>query len=123
MATPEFIPPRRPVPIGLLLVIAAIAFVIGALVTFGAGWGWNGAFNHAIVHMNKRDPGKASGLAMVGSALGCVLWPIAFGLIVTHRGYAAAWTATGGLVVMSAILLTFTMYKIRTRAAAALGSS
>jgi MFS family permease len=98
-------------------------FVVGALVTFGAGWGWNGAFNHAIVHMNRRDPGKASGLAMVGSALGCVLWPIAFGLIVTHAGFAAAWNATGALVLVSAILLTVTMYKIRTRAAAALGGS
>ena len=99
-----------------------VLFAIGALVTFAAGWGWNGAFNHAVVHMNRRDPGKASGLVMVGSALGCVLWPIAFGLIVTHAGFAAAWTATGGLVLASAALLAVTMYKIRSRAAAALGS-
>ena len=59
--------------------------------------------------MNKRDPGKASGLAMLGSAAGCVLWPIAFGVIVTRAGYAAAWTATGGLVLVSAILLAFTV--------------
>jgi MFS family permease len=97
-------------------------FAIGALLTFGAGWGWNGAFNHAVVHMNRRNPGKASGLVMVGSALGCVLWPIAFGLIVTHAGFGAAWAATGGLLLVSAVLLTFTMYKIRTRAAAALVS-
>lgn len=100
-----------------------VPFALGALVTFGAGWGWNGAFNHAIVHMNPRDPGKASGLAMVGMAAGGVLWPIAFGVIVTRGGFAAAWIATGGLVLASAVLLTFTTYKIRTRAAAACGGS
>jgi MFS family permease len=98
-------------------------FAAGALLTFGPGWGWNGAFNHAVVHMNRRNPGKASGLVMVGSALGCVLWPIAYGLIVTHAGFRAAWTATGGLLLVSAALLTITMYKIRSRATAAvLGS-
>lgn len=97
-------------------------FAVGALLTFGPGWGWNGAFNHAVVHMNRRNPGKASGLVMVGSALGCVLWPIAFGLLVTHGGFKAGWIATGGLLLVSAAMLTFAMYKIRSRAAAALTS-
>lgn len=94
-------------------------FVIGTVVAFGAGWGWNGAFNHAIVSMNKRNPGTTSGIAMMGMALGGVLWPIAFGLLVTHVSFRVAWMATAALSFTSAILLTLTVQRIKARAAIA----
>lgn len=92
-------------------------FAIGTVVAFGAGWGWNGAFNHAIVSMNKRNPGKASGLAMMGMALGGVLWPMAFGLLVTHVSFRVAWMATAALSFSSALLLTLMAQRIKARAA------
>jgi hypothetical protein len=83
---------------------SVVWFAIGTVLAFGAGWGWNGAANHAIVSMNKRNPGTASGLAMMGMALGGVVWPMAFGLIVTHVNFRTAWIATAGLSLTSAIL-------------------
>jgi len=94
-----------------------VLFTIGTVIAFGAGWGWNGAFNHAIVSMNKRNPGTASGLAMMGMALGGVLWPIAFGLLVTNVSFRVAWLATAALSFTSAVLLTLTMHRIKGRAA------
>jgi MFS family permease len=96
---------------------SVVAFAIGTVLAFGAGWGWNGAANHAIVSMNKRNPGTASGLAMMGMALGGVVWPMAFGLIVTHVNFRTAWIATAGLSLMSAILLALIVQKIKVRAA------
>jgi MFS family permease len=94
-----------------------VLFAVGTVVAFGAGWGWNGAFNHAIVSMNRRNPGTATGLAMMGMALGGVLWPMAFGLLVTHVSFRSAWVATAALSFTSATLLTLTVHRIRARAA------
>jgi MFS family permease len=108
----------------LALAQGSIAMLaIGTVVAFSAGWGWNGAFNHAIVNMNRRNPGTASSLAMMGMALGGVLWPIAFGLLVTHLSFRVAWSATGVLSMTSAILLAVTANKIKARAASAQASS
>jgi len=96
---------------------SVVWFAIGTVLAFGAGWGWNGAANHAIVSMNKRNPGTASGLAMMGMALGGVVWPMAFGLIVTHVNFRTAWIATAGLSLTSAILLALIVQKIKVRAA------
>jgi len=96
---------------------SVVWFAIGTVLAFGAGWGWNGAANHAIVSMNKRNPGTASGLAMMGMALGGVVWPMAFGLIVTHVNFRTAWIATAGLSLTSAILLMLIVQKIKVRAA------
>ncbi len=99
-----------------------LLFAIGTVVAFGAGWGWNGAFNHAIVVMNRRNPGKATGLVMIGMALGGVLWPIVFGLLVKYVGFRAAWTATAGLCFAASVLLMVTRRKIAARATAAAAS-
>jgi MFS family permease len=96
-----------------------VLFAVGTVVAFGAGWGWNGAFNHAIVNLNKRNPGTASGLAMIGMALGGVLWPIVFGLLVTHASFRAAWMATAAVTVTSALLLAVAAHKMKARAASA----
>ena len=97
-----------------------VMFAIGTVVAFGAGWGWNGAFNHAIVSLNRRNPGTASSLAMMGMALGGVLWPMAFGLLVAQVSFRAAWVATAGLSMMSAIILAITVQRIKARTANAL---
>lgn len=95
-----------------------VLFALGALVAFGAGWGWNGVFNHAIVSMNKRNPGTATGFAMMGMATGGLLWPLAFGLLVTEVSFRAAWIATAGLSFTAAVILVVSVRKIKQRAEA-----
>ena len=92
-----------------------VLFVLGAVVAFGAGWGWNGVFNHAIVSMNKRNPGTATGLAMMGMAAGGVLWPLTFGLIVKEASFRAAWIATAGVSLVSAVILVVSVRTIKVR--------
>lgn len=96
-----------------------VLFALGAAVAFGAGWGWNGVFNHAIVSMNKRNPGTATGLAMMGMAAGGVLWPLAFGLLVTEVSFRAAWIATAGLSFTSALVLVVSVRMMKVRAGTA----
>jgi MFS family permease len=96
-----------------------VLFTLGAAVAFGAGWGWNGVFNQAIVSMNKRNPGTATGVAMMGMAVGGILWPLAFGILVTKVSFAAAWIATAGLSFVAAVILVVSVRQIRLRAGAA----
>ena len=93
-------------------------FMFGTALAFGAGWGWNGAFNHLIVSMNRRNPGTASGLAMMGMAVGGVLWPLAFGLLATKVSFRAAWGATGMLCLASALVLMLIMSRVKAQLAA-----
>ncbi len=91
-------------------------FAVGTAIAFGAGWGWNGVFNHAVVTMNKRNPGTATGFAMMGMATGGMLWPMAFGLLVTGASFRAAWIATAALSAASAVVLVICVRRMRRRA-------
>ena len=97
-----------------------VLFAIGAAVAFGAGWGWNGVFNHAIVSMNKRNPGTATGFAMMGMATGGMLWPFAFGLLVTATSFRVAWTATAALSFAAGAIIVGAERRRRRRAAEAM---
>ncbi|MBN8478513.1 MAG: MFS transporter, partial [Burkholderiales bacterium] len=88
-------------------------FVIGCVIAFGAGWGWNGAFNHAVVSMNPRNPGSATGMTMIGMAVGGVVWPLVFGQIVERVGYGAAWSASAGVALTSSAILASCVRRMR----------
>lgn len=82
-------------------------FIAGAVVAFGAGWGWNGLFNYAVIRSHQNAPARATGITQVGGRLAGVFGPLVFGLIVAHASFAYAWLIDGGACLMGAIIILY----------------
>ena len=76
--------------------------VIGALVAYTLGWGWNGLFNLAVVRSNPERPGAATGITQTGVFVGAVFGPLLFGFVVDRASYTAAWLVAGVLSLAAA---------------------
>jgi hypothetical protein len=74
----------------------------GAVVAYGAGWGWNGVFNMAVSVNHPAAPAKASGITLTGNRVAGIIGPFLFALVVTHASYAVAWTAAAGAALAAA---------------------
>jgi predicted MFS family arabinose efflux permease len=94
--------------------------VIGTLLAFGAGWGWPGLFNFAVVRSNPGAPAAATGITQTGASAGAALGPLLFGVVVQGTSYGVAWLFCGAmaLAALVAILLGRRMV-LRDRDAAA----
>lgn len=90
----------------------------GTLLAFGAGWGWPGLFNFAVVKTNPGAPAAATGITQTGASGGAALGPLVFGLVVETTSYGTAWLASGviALLALVAILMGRAMI-LRDRAA------
>ncbi len=82
-------------------------FVVGAAVALGAGWGWNGLFNFALVSTHPDAPATATGITQVGGRIGGFMGPFLVGSVAQHLSYSAAFTMTGcsGIFAAGAIIL------------------
>jgi MFS family permease len=76
--------------------------VIGVILAFGAGWGWPGLFNFAVVKSNPRAPAAATGITQTGASGGAAAGPLAFGLVVEGTSYATAWLCSGMVALIAA---------------------
>ena len=83
------------------------AFLLGALLAAGAGWGWLGLFLHAIVRQHREAPGAATGIAQTGLLAGGCVGPLLFGVVAENASFDLAWllTAAVGLGGALAMLL------------------
>jgi MFS family permease len=90
----------------------------GTLLAFGAGWGWPGLFNFAVVKTNPGAPAAATGITQTGASGGAALGPLIFGLVVEVTSYGTAWLVSGAIALLAlvAILAGRTMI-LRDRAA------
>src|SRR3712207_8300789 len=81
--------------------------VLGTLLAFGAGWGWPGLFNFAVVLTNPGAPAAATGITQTGASGGAALGPLVFGLVVEATSYDVAWLVSGAiaLAALAAILV------------------
>lgn len=82
---------------------AAGLFVVASAFAFGAGWGWNGLFNFAVVRTHPELPARATGISQVGGRLGGVLGPLVVGLVVEHGSYSLAFGVVAGLAGLGAL--------------------
>ena len=90
-----------------LLATGEIGLILpGTLLAFGAGWGWPGLFNFAVVKTNPRAPAAATGITQTGASGGAALGPLVFGLAVEATSYDVAWLISGmaALAALAAIL-------------------
>lgn len=96
------------------------AVVAGTLLAFGAGWGWPGLFNFAVVHTSPGAPAAATGITQTGASSGAALGPLVFGFVVEATSYSVAWMVCGAIsfAALAAILVGRRMV-LRDRAVAA----
>ena len=80
-------------------------FVAGAVVAYGAGWGWNGLFNFAIASSHPHAPAWASGVTQTGGRLAGVVGPLVFGLVATRSSYMVGWLVSAGAALAAAAVM------------------
>lgn len=80
-------------------------FLGGAALAYGAGWGWNGVFNFAIVRSHPLLPARATGITQAGGRTGGIVGPLAFGLIVQNGSFALAWSITAVAALAASALM------------------
>ena len=101
---------------------AAPFMVVGVVLAFGAGWGWPGLFNFAIVKSNPKAPAAATGITQTGASGGAALGPLAFGLVVEASSYGVAWISSGAVALLAAVaILAGRRLLLRARAEAVPG--
>jgi MFS family permease len=90
--------------IGFVLLASGVVplLVIGVVFAFGAGWGWPGLFNFAVVKSNPRAPAAATGITQTGASSGAAVGPLAFGLLVEGTSFGTAWLVSGAVALVAA---------------------
>ncbi len=91
-------------------------FVAGAVIAYGAGWGWNGLFNYAIASSHPTAPARASGITLTGGRLAGVAGPLVFGVVVSHTSYALAWSISAAVASVAAFVVWIGLRLLRTGA-------
>ena len=95
---------------------AAPLLVLGVVLGFGAGWGWPGLFNFAIVKSNPKAPAAATGITQTGASGGAALGPLLFGLVVEASSYGVAWISSAAVaLIAAAAILTGRRVLLRAR--------
>lgn len=95
---------------------AGLLFGLAAVVTLGAGWGWNGLLTFAVVRSHADAPAAATGITSVGARLGGVAGPALLGLVIASGSYADAWLVAGGAAICGAATIFVGHRLIRTSA-------
>jgi MFS family permease len=79
--------------------------VPGALLAFGAGWGWPGLFNFAVVKTSPGAPAAATGITQTGASGGAALGPLVFGLVAEVTSYDVAWLGSGAMALAALVAI------------------
>lgn len=90
---------------GLLATGTPAPMVVGTALVFGAGWGWNGLFNYAVVRTHPRAPARATGITQAGVFVGAMVIPPVFGLVVDRSSFGVAWLLALVLAVLAAAVM------------------
>lgn len=93
--------------IGYLLLMLGYGWLIipATMISYGAGWGWNGLFNFAVVWSYPNAAGYATGITQSGAYAGSVMGPLIFGFIVDRSGYRLAWTSAALEVFLAGLAM------------------
>lgn len=98
----------------LLATSSWIGQILGALLAYGAGWGWAGLLHYVTGKSYPGYEGQATSVSQMGVSIGAALGPLLFGWIFTFFGSSVAWftmTVAGALALLSVILV----YKLEPR--------
>lgn len=88
----------------LLLAFDPMLVVVGALLAVGAGWGWPGLYNLAVVRAYPSSAAAATGVSQTGIYLGAAIGPIVLGVVADTIGFAGLWFTTTAIALVSAAM-------------------
>jgi hypothetical protein len=93
--------------VGFLLLATgeSLFFIAGSLLAFGAGWGWLGLFNFAIVSQHPEAPTKALGIVLTGAAGGSAAGPLLFSTVLSSTSFGIAWLCAGAGTMLAAAFM------------------
>jgi predicted MFS family arabinose efflux permease len=89
----------------LLALGQPVAFLVGLVLGFGAGWAWPGVFNFAVAARFPDRVATATSVTQTGVYLGAGGGPLLFGLVAEHSGTVAAWLTSSVLTTLAAVTL------------------
>jgi MFS family permease len=96
----------------------AWVLLVATPLAFGAGWGWPGLFNLAVVRAHPAAPGAASGVTQTGTYVGAVAGPVIFGAVVEAAGYRVAWLLAAAFALLGAAIIAAGRTLVRRQRAA-----
>lgn len=79
--------------------------VLGAIVAFALGWGFNGLFWFSVMGTGPRSPAAVTGLIMRGAIIGGLVGPLVFGFIAERLSYPVAWGFSTVLTLCGALVM------------------
>lgn len=93
--------------VGLATSVDPYAIALSSVLAFGGGWGWAGLILLAVSRSSPNAPGPAMGLVHVGTMIGAVVGPLAFGAMAQAMSFSASWLmmAVFALVGAATILI------------------
>ena len=96
----------------------ALPFVIiiaGALLAYGAGWGWQGLLHFAVITRARAGAARSTGRLLMGFATGSALGPLILGQVAERFGYAQMWWAAAGVALAGAGVIASTTRVLASR--------
>ena len=103
--------------VGYLVLASSVApslLVLGALIAFVMGWGWNALLIYSVVRLYPTAPAASTGVTMGGGFGGSVFGPAAFGYLVVAFGFREAWIGAAACALAAAIFVALGRRRIST---------
>jgi cyanate permease len=94
--------------VGYLILASSVApslVVLGALIAFMMGWGWNALLIYSVTRLYPTAPAASTGVTMGGGFSGSVFGPALFGYLVGSFGFRAAWIGAAACAAAAAIFV------------------
>ncbi|TAN20428.1 MAG: MFS transporter [Actinomycetota bacterium] len=109
--------------LGYLMFVLGYGWLIipATVVSYGAGWGWNGLFIFAVVRNFTKFAGYATGTVQSGAYIGSVIGPLGFGFAVEKAGYPFAWSLAALSAFAAAIAVAIARRLVLSREPGAVG--
>ena len=110
--------------VGYLVLASSVApslRVVGALVAFVMGWGWNALLIYSVVRLYPTAPAASTGVTMGGGFGGSVFGPAAFGYLVVAFGFREAWIGAAACALAAALFVVLGRRRISTERGGAPG--
>jgi MFS family permease len=87
-----------------------VGFVLGTIVAFSFGWGFNGLFNMIVTSARPRDIARSTGLTQGGIFLGGMAGPLVFAAVAGTSHFRSGW-AVMALFMAAATLTTLLAHR------------
>lgn len=90
-------------------------YIVGAIVAYGAGWGWQGLLNFAVLTGAAAGAARVTGRLLTGFATGSAVGPLLLGQVAERFGYAPMWRIAAVLALASAAVIATTSRALMKR--------